>query len=71
VKFFQALAESSKGFSISENEVVDLLAGVQEDDMEDIDDDLDTYEAEPPFIFSNSDPFTGNIKYGRWQWLDP
>jgi len=67
VEFFRSLVIRSRDFAIRDNEFVSLLQNLTETDMNLVDDIVDDYQANPPFIFKK---VSGNIVYGRWQWLD-
>lgn len=70
VNFFRTWLEKNRDLSIRADEVVQLMARLQDADMQDINDDYDIYDANPPFQFDGSAIFAGNIVFGRWQWLD-
>lgn len=54
VKFFRNwLERSTRSYTIRENEVVRLLARVVESDIQQVDDELDTFLAYPPFQFKD------------------
>ena len=62
-QFFAKLIDGVRGFSIRENESVDLLAGIKEVGLQEIADTCTTVDASPPFQAGV------NIVFGRWQCL--
>ena len=66
VDFFRSLVIKSRDFAIRDNEYVSMVQDLAEPDMESIGDAVSTYNANPPFQYITS---SGNIIYGRWQWL--
>ena len=67
--FFRSLMIRGRDFAIRDDEFVSLIFGLADEDMQDIADVVDTYDANPPFQFDGTTPFAGNIEWGRWQWF--
>ena len=67
--FFRSLMLRGRDFAIRDDEFVSLIFGLADEDMQDIADVVDTYDANPPFQFDGTTPFAGNIEWGRWQWF--
>ena len=62
-QFFGTLIDGSRGFSIRENEFVDLMAGIKETELQAVTEVVGIHDATPPFQAGV------NIIFGRWQCL--